>query len=139
MTAAPLSGLSAAPTPIRELAAGDSAAMRGELLGSGRPAVLRGLAPTSNGASALDVVGMPAMKGRVMVIDPSGVKDLGLLFGVLGSVLSGTGDINDLTNAQLDSIGNAGSRTRAQDTTSTTPHDNRNPVITHDARLELWN
>jgi len=73
--------------------------------------------------SALDVVGMPAIQGHVMVIDPSGVKDLGLLYSVLGSILGsiggtgGTGDTGDtgLTDIQWDQLNSAGVRTYLYD------------------------
>jgi hypothetical protein len=59
------------------------------------------------GGGALNVIGMPAMKNRVMVIDPAGVKGIGLLFEILG----GGGDINDISDEELENIGNAGIKT----------------------------
>jgi hypothetical protein len=60
-----------------------------------------------SGAGALDVVGMPAIKGHVMVVDPTGVKSLGLIFDLLG----GGGDINDLSDADLAALDSAGVKT----------------------------
>lgn len=57
--------------------------------------------------SALDVVGMPAIKGHVMVIDPTGVKSLGLIFDILG----GGGSITDITDAELNALTSAGVKT----------------------------
>jgi hypothetical protein len=60
----------------------------------------------AGGASALEVAGMPVMKGRVMVVDPSGVKNLGQLFSVLSDVLAGTtADLTDEQYAQLETSG----------------------------------
>ncbi|HEY4330369.1 MAG TPA: PEP-CTERM sorting domain-containing protein [Phycisphaerae bacterium] len=60
--------------------------------------------------SAVDVVGMPAMLGKVMVLDTSGVKDLGQLFSVVGGSISGD-DPGDISDADLDAISTAGIHT----------------------------
>ncbi len=73
------------------------------------------IAELSSEEGALDVVGMPAMRGKVMVIDPSGVKQLGQLFDVLGGALDGSGDIGDISDADLDAIESAGVKTYLYD------------------------
>jgi hypothetical protein len=73
------------------------------------------IAELTSGVGALDVVGMPAMKGRVMVVDPSGVKNLGMLFGVLGGILNGTETNYDLTDEQLLQLDSAGVKTYLYD------------------------
>jgi hypothetical protein len=61
----------------------------------------------SGGGSSLDVVGMPAIKGHVMVMDTAGVQGLGNLF----DILSGGGDLFDLTDADLAALDSAGIKT----------------------------
>ncbi|HVT83486.1 MAG TPA: hypothetical protein VHM90_22790, partial [Phycisphaerae bacterium] len=73
------------------------------------------IAELSSEEGALDVVGMPAMKGKVMVIDPTGVKNLGLLFSVLGGVLDGSGDLGDISDLDLNAIQSAGVKTYLYD------------------------
>lgn len=61
--------------------------------------------------NAVDVIGMPAIQGHVMVMDTSAVKQLGQFFDIIGGALTGQGDLGDLSDADFNTLATAGMRT----------------------------